>query len=180
MLTKVILLSDCTFKELSPIVGNFSYEYLVPFVRIATDIDISEIIGEKMLKKLEAGVATEPDSLNSQEQLLLIDYIQPALVHLAMARAYTNLLFKPDSSGIVKRDSENGTSADMNEASFLQDQEKVIGQSYSKRLKDYLEANRELYPEYNTEVPGEIKPSDTPSFNGGLWLGISNNNCNTN
>lgn len=171
MISKALLVSSCRFKENSPIVGNFSYEYIVPFLKIAQDLLLSQIIGERLLVRLYEAIVPDPDTLNPNEKTLLDDYITPFLIHSAMAKAYTNLLFKPDNSGLVKRDSENGTAADMNEASFLQDQEKTIGESYGLRLKEYLEANRLSYPEYNTEIPGEIKPANTPSFTGGLWLG---------
>lgn len=175
MISKSILVPSCTFKSQSPIVGNFDYEFILPFLRIAQDIDISERTGERLLKYIEQGVVDS--TLSADDVILLEEYIQPTAIHFAMSRAYTNLLFKPDNSGIVRRNSENGASAEMSEAAFLQDQEKTVAESYGRRLVDYLNANEAKYAAYRTETDGEIKPADTPSFTGGLFLGTTNE-CN--
>lgn len=172
MKTKCVLISACHFKENSPIVGNFDYDFILPFIKAATDIDISELTGESMLIRICEGVIAE--DLNDNEVILLEEYIQPSLVHFAMYRGMNFLLVKPDNSGLVKRNSENGTAIELNESSFLADQEKTVAESYGKRLKDYLEANKDLYPEYKQEIEGQIKPSDTPSYSGGLYLGPKN------
>ena len=171
MRSKAILISECHFKEASPIVGSFDYAYILPFIKTAQDIDISELVGESLLNKIFEGILPDPDTLTPEEKVLLEDYIQPALVHFAMYRAMDFLNVKPDNSGLVRRNSENGTALDMNESSFLADKEKTVAESYGKRLTDYLEANAHVFPEYRDEVLGQIQPITTPSYSGGLWLG---------
>jgi len=90
-----------------------------------------------------------------------------------MYRGLNFLLFKPDNSGVSKRNPENGTAAELNETSFLADSEKTVAESYGKRLADYLDANAALYPQYKTEIDGQINPMNTPSFSGGMSLGNS-------
>ena len=163
------LITDNDFKTLSGIVGNFDFDYIAPFVYIAQDIDLSERIGEALLIRIIEGV--QLTNLNAFEQGLLDSYIVPAVVQWSVSRGLTNMLFKYDNSGVIKRNSENGYAAELGEVSFMADQAKTLGESYGKRLRDFLEANYINYPEFATEVLGQIKPEQTPSFTGGLWLG---------
>lgn len=177
MRSKSILISECHFKENSPIVGNFDYDFILPFIQVAQDIDVAECVGQSLLTRIQQGVIDA--DLNADETILLEEYIQPALVHYAMFRGMNFLAVKPDNSGLVRRDSENGTSIDMNETSFLADKEKNVAESYGQRLKDYLTTSVDLYPEYGQELDGQIDPTTTPSYSGGMWLGLNNDNCNT-
>ena len=169
MHNRIKLVEDDIFKQLSPIVGDFHMEYIYPFLYISQDVDISQLMGQRLLSRIIDGKAN--DNLNAEEYILLDQYITPALVHFTMARAMTHMLIKVDNSGLVKRSTETGYSAEMGEVSYLADNEKTVAQSYGKRLKDYLEANKDLYKEYKQEFHGEITVEDTPSFTGGLWLG---------
>ena len=169
MRTKSVLVSEDDFKEMSPIVGNFDYDFLLPFVSQAQDIDISQLMGEALLKRINDGVIA--DDLNADETTLLEDYIQPSLVAFTMFRSMNFLSIKPDNSGLVRRNSENGQAIDMNESSFLADSQKTVAESYGKRLVEYLDANADKFPAYKEEILGQIKPTDTPSYTGGLWLG---------
>lgn len=169
MHNSVLIVGEADFKILSPIVGNFDMAFINPFQYMAIDLDISEAIGERLLGRLEDGVVA--GDLNVFEALLIDKYITPTIVHHTMARALAFLLVKPDNSGLVKRNSENGLTVDMNEVSFLADQEKTSAASYGARLVDYLEAYAANYPQYKTEIDGEIKPSNSPRYTGGLWLG---------
>jgi hypothetical protein len=169
MISSSLLISECYVKDNGPVVGAFDFQYLIPFVKIAQDIDVSEIVGERLLNRIYEGVANS--DLNPDEVILLESYIQPVVLHYAMYRGMNHLVFKVDNSGLTKRNSDSGTSADLNESSFLAEQEKTIAESYGRRLADYLDNNGSLYPEYKTESEGEIKPSDTARFSGGLWLG---------
>jgi len=165
------LVTEQDFKELSGIVGNFDFEFIAPFVIISQDVDLSQVMGERMLSRLLDGYVL--GDLNPLEQKLLDTYVVPTIVQFSLYRGLTNLLFKYDNSGIVKRNSENGTAAELGEVSFMADQAKTLAESYGKRLRDYLLANSGSYPEFKTEFIGEIEPADTPSFTGGMWLGRS-------
>ena len=178
MISRAILVSECHFKSDSGVVGQFDYDFLLPFVKISQDLDLSEIMGQALLNRLYQGV-TDND-LNAEETLLLDEYVRPVVVHFALFRGMNNLVFKISNSGLEKRNSENGTAAELNESSFLADQEKTIAESYARRLADFLCAHTEDYPEYDTESDGEIEPNTHARFSGGLWLGRSNecdNNC---
>lgn len=173
MHSRIKLVTETDFKELSGIVGNFDFKFIEPFVIIAQDIDLSAIVGESLLDAVLEGFDTT--SLNAAETKLLEKYIVPAVIQWSLSRGLTNMLFKYDNSGIVKRNSENGSSADLNEVSFMADQSKILAESYASRLQDYLKANEGLFPEYAAELAGQIKPTDSPSFTGGLYLGIQDN-----
>ena len=169
MRSRIKLITPDDFKELSGIVGSFDFDFIAPFVYIAQDIDLSERIGEAMLNRILEGHANV--NLNAFEQALLDSYIVPSVVQWAVSRGLTNMLFKYDNSGVVKRSSENGQAAELLEVSFMSDQAKILAESYGKRLRDFIEANYTNYPEFATEVMGQIKPEQTPSFTGGMWLG---------
>lgn len=179
MISSSLLIDDCYAKDNSGIVGSWDFEYLIPFVKISQDINLSQLIGEALLLRLYEGVNTDPDTLTADERALLINYIQPVVLHFALYRGMDNLGLKIDNSGLVRRNSENGTAVELSETSYLGDKEKTIAESYGKRLVDFLDANADLYPQYKDEVLGQIKPSNTPSFSGGMYLGRSTNNCNT-
>ena len=177
MNNNIELVTDATFRLYSPLVGDFNMDFVKPFQYIAVDLYISQLLGEKLLARIEAG--TVAGDLNAAETKLMEHYIQPTIIHYTMSEAYNHLLFKAENSGVVKRDSEHGTAAELTETSFLADSEKRIAQSYATRLKDYLNANEDLFAEYKTEIEGEIEPSATASIAGGMWLGAGFNCDNT-
>ena len=175
MRSKIVLVSEDDFKNMSPIVGNFDYSYLLPFIHQAQDLNISQLMGEALLVRIQQGIIDL--DLTADERKLLDEYIQPSLVAFSMYRAMNFLAVKPDNSGLVRRNSENGTAIDMNESSFLADSQKTVAEDYGARLVEYLDANVDKFAEYRTEIDGQIKPTDSPSYSGGLFLG-SVKNCN--
>lgn len=170
MISKINLIDIQDLKDSSPIVGDYNYDYLSPFIKIAQDLDISEITGEALLNKIYAGVIGS--SLSADETKLLEEYIKPALVHYTLYRGMDFMSVRANNSGIERRDSQTGTSLDLNETSFLATKEKTIAESYGSQLQDYIEAREDSFPEYNLGVDGQIKPTAAPSYSGGLYLGI--------
>lgn len=169
MRNNTLFVSECHFEQMSPLVGNYEFEYLIPFIIQATDLDITEIVGEALMKQLNT--ATTDCVISIDEENLIDNYIQPALVAYTMFRSMNFLSVKPDNSGLVRRDSQNGTAISMDESSFLADSQKTVAEMYGQRLADFLCANREIYPDFGTEVQGEQSPTDNPSFTGGLFVG---------
>ena len=157
------------FKTYGGVVGNYDFEYLTPYIIQAQVLDIAELIGQRLIIRLGDGVNL--DNLNSQERHLMDFYIKPAVVNFALYRGMDFLNFKVQNAGIGRRDTESQQSATMDETSYLGDRTKTVAESYGKRLVDYLNANIDLFLEYKTEIEGEVRPSDTPSFSGGMWLG---------
>lgn len=178
MNNKILIVKEATFREYSNLVGDYDMSFINPFQYIALDLFVSQITGESLLTRLEDG--TVADDLSADETKLVEDYIQPVIIHYTMSEAFNNLLFKVENSGIVKRNSENGTAAELTETSFLADSEKRLAQSYGTRLRDYLNANKDLFPEYKQEIDGEIEPNITATVSGGMWLGkgFCNNELN--
>jgi hypothetical protein len=169
MRSKLVLVDEQTFKDLSPAVGQLDYAFITPSLIEAQDVGLPEIIGERLLSDIY--VQLEDCQVCGTYEKLIEDYIQPYLVHEALARGLNYMLFKLENSGVVKRNSENGTAAELVETSFLADREKTVAASYGMRLRRYLEANADLYPLFKEEFKGEISPKTTPNFTGGMWLG---------
>jgi hypothetical protein len=167
--SKIILIGEDKFKELSGVVGNFDYEYITPFIIIAQDLKATDLIGERFMSELQED--TLDCCIGGDNERFLEKYLQPFLVHEALSLGLNQMVFKAENSGLVKRDTDNGTSAELNESSFLADQEGTIADAYGRKMRVYLEANADLYPAFKQEFLGETSPQNTPSFSGGLYVG---------
>ena len=147
---KVLLISETTLKKYTLINDNVDGMYLLPAIQSAQDIDLDTVIGPVLNKKLQSLVAD--GSIGNTEwanyKFLLDEYVTPYLCWQVMSTIQVALNFKMTNSGVVENQDERKSRLDYASSKALKDQYDKYANSYAMKLKNYLCANCNKYPEY--------------------------------
>lgn len=161
----VLLVSQSKLKAFSEINANTDVELLLPGIQIAQDY-LQQTIGTKFYKHLLSAVSG--GTLNSDETLLLEDYIQPILIHRGYYEVLPSIWVRTMNKGLIKGDTEQGSSVDSGTLNYLRNIQRNRFEWYEQRMLDYLNNHEELYPQYNnyTSKDGLPPNKDKPYFSG--------------
>jgi len=161
----VLMISQSKLKAFCDINENLDVELLLPNIQVSQDY-LQSAIGTKLYKHLLNAI--ENNTLNSDEVILLEDYIQPTLLHRSYYEAIPSLWIRVMNKGIIQGNTEQGTSIDAGSMKYLRNIQENRYQFYNQRLLDWLNAKSNLYPQYTTtnSSDGGMSPSDQNYFSG--------------
>lgn len=143
-----ILITEQYLKEFSPIPNNYNWNDILPFIPIAEQIWVVDIIGKKLYDELLEQVAD--NNVNGTNATLLLK-IYP---YLAMAILYEALPFinaHISEKGITLNDSENSKSISSSELSNMQNHIRTQLEVLKKMLKEFLNEHAECFPLYTKD-----------------------------
>ena len=149
-MAKVFLISEQTLKRYTLINDNIDGVYIAPAIQMAQEIDLTELIGEKLVNKLCDLITSNAiiDTSNKDYKKLLDDYITPYLSWLVTANIQIAINYKLSNSGVVRNDDERKSHLDFTQSTALQTQYQHYANAYATKLTDYLCKNNSKYPEY--------------------------------
>lgn len=133
------------------------------------EINLQNIIGTNLLKKLKTLINTEEIQNNADYKELLDDYIVPFLCWDTLAEIQIPLNYKFHNLGVVKNSDTNNTTTDLKDLQYLVDYYKKKSDFFAKRLTDFLVNNSSKYPEYWNNSYGDVNAKETEYC--GLYLG---------
>lgn len=170
MIKKIYLVSVNMVKDNTPINSNVDDNLITTAIFDAQQINVQQICGTKLYKKILALVDSDEIQLpeNSRYKTLLDEYIQPVVISWAYVYSIPVIHTKVMNVGVVNQNSDNSISADIKETQFLLDDARNKAQFYSDMMTRFLIANtKELYPEYleNKRID-ETKPTIHQYTNG--------------
>ncbi len=168
MATQTLYISENRLKESTTINQNVDTELLVPNIKIAQDKYILTKLGSDLDNKLQTLIQDGElgDSGNENYKILVNTYIQPALVQWTFYESIVFLGFKFQNKDIMRKNSETGTPASLDDIKFLRQEVRNTAEWYTERLVDYLCHNNDLFPEYSTNTNEDVRPSKKNFFNG--------------
>tara|TARA_R110000823_G_scaffold70608_10_gene162852 strand:+ start:1632 stop:2201 length:570 start_codon:yes stop_codon:yes gene_type:complete len=137
---------------------------LQPYIRIAQDRWILNVLGTKLDDYLKAQI--DADTVSGNYQTLLQEYIQPALVQLAFAEVAYVVRLRFANNSVIVNSSEQGQAASMSDIRKVVEQSNEIGMFYRERLIEYLCFNASLFPEYTSNSGADLSPSRRNYFGG--------------
>lgn len=137
---------------------------LRPYIRIAQDRWILPALGTQLDNKLKTDIAA--GTLTGNYLILVRDYIEPCLVQLAFTEVAYVLRVRFSNNSVTVPDSEQGSSAGVQDIKLVVDRANQIGMFYRERLVDYLCENSSLFPEYSTNTGADISPNRDNYFGG--------------
>lgn len=149
VMVKVFLISEETIKKYSLINNNVDGKYLSSAIQATQDIDLQTLIGEALVDKLCQLVENQSIKNSSDYRLLLDKYITPYMIWQVMATVQIGLNYKLVNSGVITNEDTNKSHLDYKNNQLLIEQYKSYANSYAIKLKNYLECNCNLYPEYH-------------------------------
>lgn len=136
--------------------GNVDLDKYIMFISIAQDIHIQNYTGTKLYEKISNDILN--NTLSGNYLALVTDYIQPMLIHFAMAEYLPFAAYTVANGGVFKHTSENSVNAEKVEIDYLVEKERTIAKYYTERFIDYMSFNQSLFPEYNENVNEDIYP----------------------
>ena len=136
--------------------GNVDTDKFIQFIKIAQEIHIQNYTGTKLYDKISSDIVA--NTLAGNYLSLVTDYLQPMLIHFAMAEYLPFAAFTVANGGVYKHTSENSVNAEKIEIDYLVEKERTIAKYYTERFIDYMSFNQSLFPEYNANVNEDIYP----------------------
>ena len=146
--------------------GNVDTDKFIQFIKIAQEIHIQNYLRTDLYNKISADIIAS--NLSGAYLTLVNSYIQPMLIHYAMADYLPFAAYQVKNGGVFKHTSENAESVEKNEIDYLVNKERDFAEYYTRRLIDFITFNINSYPEYNTNNNEDIYPDKDALYHG--WV----------
>lgn len=157
----VLLVTKDDLFKYTQLKGNLDIDNISPFIKVAQDIEIQSVLGTILYRKILTDVMN--NTLAGNYLTLTSTYIQPMLIHYAMADFVMFHGYEITNAGILKNNPENTITPDKSEIDSLTKRYRQIAETYRRRLVDYITLNVGLFPEYSAYQNGGEYPYSTPT-----------------
>lgn len=171
----VLLISEDTVKTYSGLNDNIWGKSLLPAIREAQEIGLQGIIGSCLYQRLcsmvEDGSITAQE--NAQYKELLDNQISYYMIYKTISDLVPVIGVKLANIGVMVSNDEHMQNLTEDERNRIDTYYEQKADWYTKRLQDFLKANKELFSELNCgcECDGSIKPNLDSAASTSLWLG---------
>ena len=90
MANDILLTSEAYIRSQTPLDDNITGKLLLPAIKLAQDIELTEALGEKLVDSIKVKVDEDTigDTANTLYSVLLEDYIQPFLCYQALGNQH--------------------------------------------------------------------------------------------
>ena len=146
--------------------GNVDTDKFIHFVKIAQEIHVRNYLGTDLYNKISADIVA--GTLGGNYLTLVNTYVQPMLIHFAMADYLPFAAYQVKNSGVFKHTSESATSVEKGEVDYLVNKEREFADYYTRRFIDYMSFNQNMFPEYRSNSNDDIFPDSDATFSG--WV----------
>lgn len=169
-----LFITEEKLKSFTGITDNVDPVLLYPFVLQAQDFAIQQTCGTKLYNKMKDLVVDKVVNgtpLPANYKTLLDDYIAPVVVHYAYYYALPQIKFRTTGKGVISGTSEVGATITLEELQYLRNSIWDSAKFYNERLRDFLVAYQENYPEYQSYTNKDgMHPNRGTSFYTGLAI----------
>lgn len=173
IINMINLITETEIKTYSTIDMNVAGKYLTEAIRSAQNIDLCQIIGSKLLSKLETIVESGDIELDAYKayKYLLNGYIKDFLLYSVQENLVIPISYKFTNAGIMITEDEKMYQPDKSKIDLIKDYYTDKKNYYKKRLQDYLVGNCQLFPELSMNKSGDQVPNLYSSSDSPIWLG---------
>ena len=160
-----LYISSTRLKKDSALGGSVSDDLIMPYILLAQDMHILQILGTDLDAKLKAEI--QAGTLANQYKTLLETYIQPALVQFAFTQLmpYLRLRFV-NNAVVVMGATDQSSSATYDDLKPVMDTATDAAEFYRQRAIDYLRNNSSSFPEYTSNSGSDLNPTTNNYFAG--------------
>jgi hypothetical protein len=145
--------------------GSVDTDKFIQFIKIAQEIHVRNYMGTDLYDKISKNIID--GDLTGDYLNLVNDYIQPMLIHYAMAEYLPFAAYTIANGGVYKHNSENSSIANKEEVDLLISRERDYAEYYTQRFIDYMSFNADSkFPEYYTNSNENIYPDKDALFHG--------------
>lgn len=168
MAATVLFINKQDLVENTIIDGNVQADKLMHFIKIAQEVHIQNYLGTDLYQKIQSLINTETLD-GTVYKNLLVDYVQPMLIHFAMVDYLPFAAYQIKQGGISKHVSENAETVSKTEVDYLVEKQRSLAEWYTRRFIKYMDFNQNSFPEYTSNTNEDIYPDrDEPTFQG--WV----------
>jgi len=147
--------------------GSVDTDKFIQFIKIAQEIHVRNYLGTDLYDKISNDIIA--GTLSGDYLELVNDFIQPMLIHFAMAEYLPFAAYTIANGGVYKHNSENSSIANKEEVDLLINKERDYAEYYTQRFIDYMSFNaQDKFPEYYTNNNDDIYPDKDALFHG--WV----------
>lgn len=147
--------------------GNVDTDLFIQFIKIAQQMHVQNYLGTKLYDAIGLRIANT--TLTGDYLALVIDYVQPMLIHYAMVDYLPFANYQIRNGGVFKHRSENSESTTKDELDILVQKHRTFADFYAKRFVDYMSINAAgMFPEYWTNSNSDMYPDQNPNPSG--WV----------
>ena len=169
----VVMISEERLKRLTSIHANVEPDELIPFVIQAQDLKVQSILGTKFYNNLKDSIAD--DSLTTEDEDLLNEYIAPFIAQYALYYALPSLNYKVTNKAVLNPSSEESLNADLEQLKYLRQSVRDTAEFYESRLRDYLCDFSTYFPDYVNAGTTGMMPSPSKKSTSGIFTPITVN-----
>ena len=175
-MNNILLVPPDDLKKYGLITSNVDVYYINPCIISAQDIDLQQLIGTKLYKRLLSEIENreaDPENYVIPEdyQTLLTDFIEPYLLQMVQSIMCVSEYAQFRNNGMSIPTGEYDMKASLSECQYLKNYFEGKAKFYSERIIKYLKANTNLYPEFcSYDCCSDLKPNDTSTFQCGIVL----------
>jgi hypothetical protein len=166
----VQFISESDLKGITVIQQNVDPYLLVPFIKVAQEINIEQFLGIALTTTLKDGI--QNNNLSPANQTLLDEYIKPSLAFYTFYEALPFLNSKVTNKGIVLKSSDNSTNVSDATLGGLRSQTKNYAEYYKNRMENFLCDNKANYPTWKSDKVS----INTRNFDSGIYFPTKNRN----
>lgn len=172
----VYFISIDYLKENTPIEPAVDNDKLSPWIIQSQTTYLMGLLGATFYDRLKSGV--QNNNLNTDEEYLMRNYIQPMIAQYTFYLALPFLNFKITNLSVAKESGDNSTAVDLSEIKFLRNTVLDTAQFYASRLVKYLKDYDFKFPEYlNPDSKDNLPRKSKPYFTG-LYMPTTKPNFN--
>src|SRR5210317_49339 len=147
--------------------GNVDTDKFIQFIKLAQEIHVQNYLGTDLYDKISSDIIAS--SLTGDYLELVNDYIQPMLIHFAMAEYLPFAAYTISNGGVYKHSSENSTQPLKEEIDSLIAKERDYAEYYTNRFIEYMSFNAgSKFPEYFSNNNEDIYPDKDALLQG--WV----------
>lgn len=149
-LSETLLIDEYNLKLWSPISKNVSVDKVFPYVSLAQEFYLSDVLGLPLKEELQQQV--EEDNLTPENKALMIK-IFPVLGFWTSYLALRSIAYTSSQKSLVKEHSENSEALNDKEVSEYLLQLKNNAEQFTEILIRYLCHCKDLYPLWRPQKP---------------------------
>lgn len=147
--------------------GNVDTDLFIQFIKIAQQMHIQNYLGTQLYNVITDKILN--NTLTGNYYNLVVDYIQPMLIHFAMVDYLPFANYQIRNGGVFKHRSENSETPTKDELDILVQKHRTFSDFYAKRFVDYMAIYASSqFPEYWTNSNSDMYPDQKPNPTG--WV----------
>lgn len=142
--------------------GNVDTDLFIQFIKIAQQMHVQNYLGTKLYDSITEKINN--NDLTGDYLDLVIDYVQPMLIHYAMVDYLPFANYQIRNGGVFKHRSDNSESTSKEELDILVQKHRTFGDFYTQRFVDYMGIYAsQKFPEYWSNSNADMFPDRKPN-----------------